>query len=150
VGLQRTIQAVVRTSSHLRLVVTEVLTEVHCSFITLLWYGCFRSSSKVLAPMRVKEIPHGQPLRRPQHLWHIPITVHMRIRVKGATTHRGARNTPTSCTATAMQSQPQDAKPNLPSCALDSVAWLGQHDIWAVMPLLAKTLRSISEQPRQF
>jgi hypothetical protein len=66
---------------------------VHCSFITLLWYGCFRSSSKVLAPMRVKEIPQEQPLRRPQHLRHIPITVHMRIRVKRATTRRGARNT---------------------------------------------------------
>jgi hypothetical protein len=43
--------------------------------------------------MRVKEIPQEQPLRTPQHLWHIPITVHMRIRVKGATTRRGARNT---------------------------------------------------------
>jgi hypothetical protein len=42
--------------------------------------------------MRVKEIPQEQPLRRPQHLRHIPITVHMRIRVKGATTRRGARN----------------------------------------------------------
>jgi hypothetical protein len=73
--------------------VTEVHTEVHCSFIALLWYGCFRSSSKVLAPMRVKEIPQGQQLRRPQHLRHIPITVHMRVRVKGATTRRGARNT---------------------------------------------------------
>jgi hypothetical protein len=72
--------------------VTEVLTEVHCSFITLLWYGCFRSSSKVLTPMRVKGIPQEQPLPRPQHLRHIPITVHMRIRVKGATTRRGARN----------------------------------------------------------
>jgi hypothetical protein len=42
--------------------------------------------------MRVKEIPQEQPLRRPQHLRHIPITVHMRIRVKRATTRRGARN----------------------------------------------------------
>jgi hypothetical protein len=45
------------------------------------------------APMRVNGIPQEQPLRRPQHLRHIPITVHMRIRVKGATTRRGARNT---------------------------------------------------------
>jgi hypothetical protein len=78
---------------------TEVLTEVHCSFITLLWYGCFRSSLRVLAPIRVKEIPQEQPLRRPQHLRHIPITVHMRICVKGATTRRGARNTFCFCAA---------------------------------------------------
>jgi hypothetical protein len=42
--------------------------------------------------MRVKEINQEQPLRRPQHLRHIPIIVHMRIRVKGATTRRGGRN----------------------------------------------------------
>jgi hypothetical protein len=52
----------------------------------------FHASSKVLAAMRVKEIPQEQPLRRPQHLRHIPIIVLMRIRVKGATTRRGARN----------------------------------------------------------
>jgi hypothetical protein len=40
----------------------------------------------------VKEIPQEQPLRRPQHLRHIPVTVHMRIRVMRATTRRGARN----------------------------------------------------------
>jgi hypothetical protein len=35
---------------------------------------------KVLTPTRVKEISQEQPLRRPQHLRHIPIAAHMRIR----------------------------------------------------------------------
>jgi hypothetical protein len=43
--------------------------------------------------MRVKEISQEQPLRRPQPLWHIPFTVHLRICNNGAPARHGARNT---------------------------------------------------------